>query len=213
MNKILFLVCLLSIHAASAMSSQQVVSNKNVFILAGQSNMAGRGGVFNSTARIPIWDGVIPHACRSNPSILRLDANLNWVGAQEPLHADIDRDKTNGIGPGMAFANEVLKKESSFGVIGLVPCAIGGTNISQWEKGGSLYHQMLKRARASVSNNNNGGTIRALLWYQGESDTLIKKDADSYKHKLEKFFQDLRFDLMSPMLPIIQVIFYFILFF
>lgn len=160
--------------------------------------MSGRGGVVNDT-----WDGIVPPECRPNPSILRLDAKLNWVEAQEPLHRDIDANKTCGIGPGMAFANAVLNKDSSFfGVVGLVPCAIGGTNISEWKRGSHLYKELVRRAEASLLN---GGMIRAILWYQGESDTVSYQDAVSYKGKLEKFISDLRTDLQSPILPVFQV--------
>ncbi|KAM4087474.1 hypothetical protein ACJW30_10G180400 [Castanea mollissima] len=181
----IFFLLLIVTQAWSVRPQQLQQQGKNIFILAGQSNIAGRGGV-----------------CSPNPSILKLSANLTWVLAQEPLHSDIDFNKINGVGPGMAFANYVLGKDPNFGIIGLVPCAIGGTKISQWEKGTFLYKQMMKRTQASVQN---GGTIQALLWYQGESDTESQEDAKSYKAKLEKFFLDVRDDLQSPMLPIIQV--------
>ncbi|KAL3734874.1 hypothetical protein ACJRO7_024105 [Eucalyptus globulus] len=177
---------------------------KSIFLLGGQSNMAGRGGVVNdtSTGRIDKWDGVVPPECSRNPSILQLAANLTWVEAREPLHADIDVNKTNGIGPGMAFANTVLGRDRSLGLVGLVPCAIGGTRISEWERGTFLYDQLMRRARAGT---NDGGTIKAFLWYQGESDTVEESDAVQYKGRLEKFFTDVRTDLQSPELPIFQV--------
>lgn len=176
---------------------------KNILILAGQSNMAGRGGVVNGT-----WDGVVPRECRSNPSILRLNARLEWVEAKEPIHGDIDVKKTTGIGPGMPFANRVLQKKSGLGVLGLVPCAIGGSNISEWERGKQLYNHMMKRAKASLQD---GGTIKALLWYQGEADTVNPQDAKAYASRLLKFFSDVRDDLQSPLLPIIQVFSFFFL--
>lgn len=192
-------------HLCAALSIQQQLAQKNIFILAGQSNMAGRGGLVleNSATGAQIWDGVVPPRCRPNPSVLRLNAKLNWVEAQEPLHADIDVAAVNGVGPGMAFANAVLARDPGFGPIGLVPCAIGGTNISQWVEGSVLYRRMIRRARDSVGDGN--GEIRAVLWYQGESDTIVKQDAELYGRRLVKLFQDIRMDLMSPMLPIIQV--------
>ena len=165
--------------------------------------MAGRGGVTNHTATgNTTWDGIVPPECRLNRRVQRFNAELKWVKAREPLHADIDVNKTNGIGPGMAFANRILAKDSRFGVVGLMPCAIGGTNITQWEKGQFLYNEMIRRAMASMEN---GSTIRALLWYQGESDTVNLEDAQSYKARLVNFFSDVRHDLNSPTLPIIQV--------
>lgn len=197
-----FLILLLLAQASClVVTSQQ--PPKNIVILAGQSNMAGRGGVVNNTKTgITTWDGIVPPQCQPNPSIFRLSADLTWVLANEPLHKDIDYNKTNGIGPGMAFANAILTKEPGFGTVGLVPCAIGGTNISQWAKGGFLYDQLVGRSTVAMQS---GGTIRAMLWYQGESDTEYKEDADDYKVNLENFFNNVRDDLNYPMLPIIQV--------
>ncbi|KAK6939654.1 Sialate O-acetylesterase domain [Dillenia turbinata] len=170
---------------------------KSIFILSGQSNMSGRGGV----GRVK-WDGVVPPECEPSPSILRLGPNLTWEEAKEPLHADIDLNKTLGIGPGMSFAHSVLAQEPSLGPIGLVPCAVGGTNITEWARGGLLYSDMVRRAKAAVKH---GGTIRAILWYQGESDTIIEEDALRYKHRLKKFIEEVRCDLKLPTLPFIQV--------
>lgn len=190
----------------SPITSQDLVPKNtiNVFLLAGQSNMAGRGGVTgdNTVTNNATWDGVVPPQCQPNPSILRLSSDLVWVQAHEPLHADIDVRKTNGIGPGMSFANAVLTRDPGFGLVGLVPCAIGGTNISEWEKGGFLYEQLVRRAQAAQRS---GGVYRAVLWYQGESDTEINEDAELYGSRLIRFFTDLRSDLQDPILPIIQV--------
>ncbi|KZV54552.1 putative carbohydrate esterase [Dorcoceras hygrometricum] len=159
--------------------------------------MSGRGGVINGT-----WDRFVPPECQPNPSILRLDARLEWEEAKEPLHYDIDVTKVCGIGPGMAFADSILERDSSIVTIGLVPCAVGGTNIAEWGRGSGLYNQMVRRAEAAAGD---GGKISGFLWYQGESDTLSKEDAMLYRPRLEKFFTDVRSDLQSPTLPIIQV--------
>ncbi|PKI48065.1 hypothetical protein CRG98_031582 [Punica granatum] len=166
--------------------------------------MAGRGGVTNDTATgVTTWDGIVPPDCRPNPSILRLAANLTWMEAREPLHSDIDYNKTNGVGPGMAFVHAILRAAKlEFGLVGLVPCAVGGTKITEWQRGTVLYDQMTRRAQAALRG---GGRIRAVLWYQGESDTLEREDAELYKRRLEGLFVDLVADLQSPGLPIIQV--------
>ncbi|KAL2512110.1 putative carbohydrate esterase [Abeliophyllum distichum] len=86
---------------------------KQIFILSGQSNMAGRGGVDSHKH----WDGVIPPECSPDPSkIFRLNAHLRWEVARDPLHQDIDAKKTCGVGPGMSFANAVKER---VGVVGL----------------------------------------------------------------------------------------------
>ncbi|KAK7847162.1 putative carbohydrate esterase [Quercus suber] len=119
------------------------VKPKNIFILAGQSNMAGRGGL-----NTPKWDGKIPHESNPNPNILQLALDNSWVQAHEPLHVGIDYGKTVGIGPGLPFANAILAKDPSFGVIGLVPCAKGATKIKQWALGTKLYKRLVAIASA-----------------------------------------------------------------
>nr|GLL18269.1 probable carbohydrate esterase At4g34215 [Ipomoea trifida] len=169
----------------------------SVFLLAGQSNMAGRGGVVND-----VWDGHVPAECRPSGSVLRLSPAMIWEAAKEPIHLGIDVNKTVGIGPGMAFANAVLRKDSGLGVIGLVPCAAGGTNISEWGRGGHLYTRLIRRGEAAARG---GATIQAMLWYQGESDTVNLEDAKKYRTRLRRFFNHVRSDLELPTLPIIQV--------
>ncbi|PPR90112.1 hypothetical protein GOBAR_AA30575 [Gossypium barbadense] len=173
---------------------------KDIFILAGQSNMAGRGGVNHGK-----WDGNIPPECKPKRSILRFTANLDWEVAREPLHVDIDIGKVCGVGPGMAFANEIIRSHRSrTGIIGLVPCAVGGTSINKWGKGSRLYDQLVKRANEALKDG--GGTIRAILWFQGESDTVNTDDAETYKGKMVMLIEDLCLDLNLPSLPFIQVV-------
>ncbi|PIA27105.1 hypothetical protein AQUCO_08300065v1 [Aquilegia coerulea] len=160
--------------------------------------MAGRGGIDGDK-----WNGFIPPQCQPTPWIYRLNAALRWEVAHEPLHVDIDKTKTCGIGPGMSFANTIRASGSGIGVVGLVPCAIGGTKLSEWGQGTQHYNELVSRATASFRE---GGVIRALFWYQGESDTTSSMEADSYKGKMEKFINDVRSDLRLPSLPIIQVV-------
>ncbi|KAK9112664.1 hypothetical protein Scep_020183 [Stephania cephalantha] len=144
-----------------------------------------------------------PAGVPTQPSVLRLSSRLTWEEARDPLHADIDVNKTCGVGPGLPFANAVRALDSTMGVVGLVPCAVGGTTIAEWARGGKLYDQMVRRAGAAVREGG-GGVVRAVLWYQGESDTVSQADAESYRGNLETLFSDFRDDLNSPALPIIQ---------
>ncbi|CAA3003366.1 Hypothetical predicted protein [Olea europaea subsp. europaea] len=87
-----------------------------------------------------------------------------WEEAYEPLHGGINAlNKPCGVGPGMSFANRVLEGDHCIGVIRFVPCASGG------KRGSHLYNQLLKRANEALQD---GGKIRAILWYKGEGDSL-----------------------------------------
>ncbi|XP_078166324.1 carbohydrate esterase, putative (DUF303) [Carex rostrata] len=178
---------------------------KQVFILAGQSNMSGRGGV-QWYHGLYLWDDVVPDECAASPSILRLSVDLNWEEARDPLHIDIEsKSKTCGVGPGMSFANHVLKETGCTSPnIGLVPCAIGDTAIKEWEKGSKLYNQMVQRTKAATEIGD-GGEIKAILWYQGESDTDSDHASEVYGENLKNFIEDVRLDLGLPNLPFIQV--------
>lgn len=200
----LLLLLLLLLVASSSLSQEGVLadvppSNKLVFILAGQSNMAGRGGVVANR-----WDGVVPGDCAPSPAVLRLSPDLRWEEAREPLHAGIDAaNHAVGVGPGMAFANALLRSGRAGGaVVGLVPCAVGGTRMAEWGRGTELYAEMLRRARVAVET---GGRIGALLWYQGESDTVRWSDATEYGRRMGMLVRDLRADLGIPHLLVIQV--------
>ncbi|XP_066385433.1 uncharacterized protein [Miscanthus floridulus] len=102
-------------------ASPYASSPKLVILLAGQSNMAGRG-----LALYPL-----PPPFRPHPRVLRLAASRRWVVAAPPLHADIDTHKACGLGPAMPFAHRLLLHAfaatdfDSDLVLGLVPCAVG----------------------------------------------------------------------------------------
>ncbi|KAJ8766889.1 hypothetical protein K2173_009233 [Erythroxylum novogranatense] len=182
---------------------EMIKPNKNIFILSGQSNMAGRGGmvkIYDHHHYHKKWDGVVPPECQPHTDILRFSAKLEWEQARAPLHYDIDAKKMCGVGPGMPFSNRARKVG---GVVGLVPCAVGGTAIKEWERGEELYENMVRRAKESAKDG--GGQIKCLLWFQGESDTSSLKDAEAYQEKMVKLVHDVREDLGLPSLPIIQV--------
>ncbi|CAN8327441.1 unnamed protein product [Cochlearia groenlandica] len=185
--------------------TNEIQSPNQIFILSGQSNMAGRGGVIKDHHHNRwVWDKIVPPECAPSSSILRLTSDLRWEEAREPLHVDIDTGKVCGVGPGMAFANAVKnqKMTSDSDVIGLVPCASGGTAIKEWARGEHLYETMVKRTEESRKR---GGEIKAMLWYQGESDVSNIHDAESYGSNMDRLIKNLRHDLNLPSLPIIQV--------
>eukprot|EP00850_Spirogloea_muscicola_P017482 SM000151S01470 [mRNA] locus=s151:60349:61828:+ [translate_table: standard] len=200
----------------------------DVIVLAGQSNMAGRGGVAVQPAdgdgggggggrrRTKAWDGVVPSECAAPPgAVLRLSAARAWEDAREPLHFDVC-----GVGPGLVFAAELLRlqgqgasavvaavdglaRKPSAATVGLVPCAIGGSAIDEWSRGGEYYQSMVARTKAALEAD--GSQLRTVLWYQGESDCGSKELAEGYAVKLESLIAALREDLGCPDLLVFQV--------
>lgn len=157
----------------------------HVYLLMGQSNMAGRAPFAQEDA------GVIDRC-------YLLNADEEWEPAQNPLNRystirkGIEMQK---MGPGYSFAKAMLAKDKSIS-IGLVVNAKGGTNIDQWRKGTLFYKESLRRAKDAQKT----GTLKGILWHQGESDN---KMPDGYLQKLQSLIQDIRGDLGLPNLAFI----------
>ena len=87
--------------------------------------------------------------------------------------------------------------------VGLIPCAVGGSQIALWQKGAKLYDEAMRRAKLAVQQTSPvKARIRASLWLQGEADATAER-LPVYEAKLLKLVDDLRSDLASPELPFI----------
>jgi len=160
-----------------------VPGNLDVFLLLGQSNMAGRGAL----------EAGDDAACTD---VLILDRDGKWVCRGEPIH--FDKPEIDGVGLGFTFAK--LESARSGGRrIGLVPCAVGGTEIRLWMPGAPLYVEALRRARIALQ----AGTLRGILWHQGESDSDRESCAGTYAEHLRQVIEGLRRDLATPDVPFI----------
>lgn len=131
----------------------------------------------------------------ANPRVLVLNQQDRWTIAGHPLHFD---KPTAGVGPGLSFGNAMAATDSSV-TIGLVPCAVGGTPLSRWEKGGDLYQEALRRSATALQH----GILKGVLWHQGENDSMTKEKAESYAKRLDTLIGDLRHDLNTAKLPVV----------
>ncbi|WP_161554930.1 sialate O-acetylesterase [Ereboglobus luteus] len=153
----------------------------DLFLLIGQSNMAGRGSLTeqDKTAPARVWT---------------LDKDKNWVPAIDPLHFD---KPIAGVGLGRTFG--IVVSEAQPGVhVGLIPCAVGGTSVNRWKKGGEHYNNAIDRARAAMKH----GKLKAILWHQGEGDRA-KTSSTVYQQRLRQLIADFRADLKAPDIPFI----------
>lgn len=109
--KRILLICLVCVTALASQAQTAVASSAHtyVFLLAGQSNMAGRG-------KPQLQDTTVVS------NIYMLNAAMQWVPAREPLH--FDKPAIVGVGPGFAFAREIMRKDQQ-AIIYLIPAAVG----------------------------------------------------------------------------------------
>jgi len=182
----------------------------DLWVLAGQSNMEGVGDLVDVE--------------QSHPLVHSYTMAESWEVAQEPLHwlccsidpvhrldglpppseahAEWHRIRNKGAGLGLSFAKAMV--EATGVPVGLVPCAHGGTSMSQWSPdlahlgGGSLYGSMLRRVKAV------GGKVKGLLWYQGESDAN-PDDAPLFAERFTRFVEQVRADFGDASLPFYYV--------
>ncbi|MEI6948370.1 sialate O-acetylesterase [Paraflavisolibacter sp. H34] len=186
--KTFFSLCLLFASLIGGAQQQQPDPNFHVYLLIGQSNMAGRGRPDSESKR--------PH-----PQLLMLDKENHWVPATDPVH--FDKPGSAGVGPAISFAQEMLGNDKHTR-IGLVPCALGGSPIRVWQPD-SVYLQVwhpyddaLRRARLAMQQ----GVLQGILWHQGESDNTRGRSA-LYLDNLKTLVRRLRTDLGLPDLPFV----------
>ena len=169
MRRMLFVAtlvfCAVNIFAAA--------NGMDLYLLVGQSNMAGRGALTDSN-RIDA------------DRIFKLDAKGKWQRAEEPIHFD---KEIAGAGLGASFARAMADKNKDV-KIGLIPCAVGGTRIDRWVEVGDLWSNAVKRAKMALKN----GKLKGILWHQGESDAkprLSPKWGAKFESMIKSFRREL----------------------
>ena len=152
----------------------------DVFLLIGQSNMAGRGYMIDGDEDI------------IDSNVFLLNEAGEPVPATNPLnqYSSIRKELSRQqICPGLGFAMKMSRKTGR--KILLVVNARGGTTIAQWAKGpggDGFYEEAVRRTQQAMKY----GTLKAILWHQGCGDS---KKTDTYMASLSAFVQNLRSDL------------------
>ncbi|MEP5341800.1 MAG: sialate O-acetylesterase [Algibacter sp.] len=158
------------------------------FIMAGQSNMAGRGFVE-------------PKDTISSERILTINKNNELIQAKAPLN--IYEPKMSGLDCGMSFANKLLKNIPDHVSILLIPTAVGGSAMHQWI-GDSIHRdvKLLSNFKEKVTFAKKYGKIKGILWHQGESDTRESRRS-IYEKNMSQLFKIFRSSVRNKKLPIL----------
>lgn len=181
---LILLVCLIPDRAA-AEAPPTDAEDMHVYLLIGQSNMAGRAPIAQADSK-PM------------KGVFLLNGEDAWEVASNPLNRFSTIRKGLGmqkLNPGYSFALE-MQKESKGKAIGLVVNAKGGTKIEQWKKGTKFYQEAIRRAQEAQKS----GTLKGILWHQGESN---QGNPEGYADQLKQLVVDLREDLGVKELPFI----------
>lgn len=135
---------------------------RHIFMLMGQSNMAGvadkQASDQNTDERLQIWGGCNQPAGQ-------------WNLANPPLN-DCPGEKgwnlSTAVGPGMWFAKTLADHLPSGASLGVVGTAESGESINTFIEGGS-HHQMILNKIAAVKDEPNS-RFSGIIFHQGESD-------------------------------------------
>jgi hypothetical protein len=138
----------------------------DIYVFAGQSNMAGPG---------PMTPGA-PALVNPGRVLMWNTVDTFWQPAKDPTSGN----PAGGVSP-VLYAGDGLASDFPGRTIGVVNIANGGTNLGQWAPDFSIesnYGIMMQNAFASAKAC--GGTIRGFFWYQGESDTGSVEQVHEY---------------------------------
>ena len=138
------------------------------FLLIGQSNASGRGKI-NEVEPI------------SNDRLF-VYRNGRWRNMYVPVCPD-------AVTAGICFIEnfaDMYSKEKNVDV-GIIPAAIGGTNLDQWVEGGVVFENAVSMAALAARTS----TIAGVLWHQGESDCAETK-YPFYEEKLSAILEGFR---------------------
>jgi len=151
-------------------SAVEPVGVGDVYVTAGQSN----AGNFGSPAQSPHDDRV---------SALALAGSSRWQRATDPQPVAI------GIG-GSPWPQLGDLCVARFGVpIGFYSVAVGTTTVADWLPGGSWYYRLGNGLQHLGPKG-----CKAVLWHQGESDSISGTSAADYSSRLRTIIAQSRLD-------------------
>jgi hypothetical protein len=163
-----------------------------VFLLAGQSNMAGAG----------LYDK-LEKAEKKAPARVKIWNKNQWQDLGPGVSANQGR-----FGPEIAFGR-AMRKAFPADEIYLIKTAAGGTSMHKhWHVengGGAMLKRFLARARDAFKNladKNVKYTIEGMLWMQGESDAAQGMGAE-YEASLKTFINAMRREFKESEMPFI----------
>jgi iduronate 2-sulfatase len=182
----------------------------DVYLLAGQSNMDGRGLVnkLPEEQRKPVDQAIIFYRNSSRSS--------NGWQPLAPGFSVPPKYKGNfpspTFGPEIGFARSMLVADPSR-KLALIKGSKGATNLrSDWNPGtrgdlesqGPRYREFVESIRMATNQLSQRGdrfTIRGLLWHQGEADS--KSGTSTYSRRLKSLIVRIREDIGVADLPVV----------
>lgn len=167
----------------------------DIFIIAGQSNASGRGTNSQSYSHATLQAMMF-----GNDYVLK-----NLSDPTDNVTNQVDAVSNEGPQAGGSVwplvATSIMSNNGR--PVIFVPCAMGSTSITSWQPGANhqdratLYGSMVYRALQAQAY----GTLRGVLWWQGETDAANNMTQTDYATYLASLATAIQSDLGIPLIP------------
>ncbi len=174
-----------------------------VYLLAGQSNMAGVGGYPGTYYPA---DAPCPAPYNAPQTDVNFWDNGSWVPTQPGFGY---QPGTMEFGPEVSFGYTLHNSIDPTDNIYLVKVGNSGTTLADnWNPDGTgdaynIFKSQVNAAMANLTAAGQSPVIAGMLWMQGETDATIPADAAAYATNLANFIGAVRSDFAAPEMPFV----------
>ena len=184
-----------------------------IYILAGQSNMEGKGAAnhLDTILADPSRAKPFEHLKPNGSNITRPDVIMTYKGKTGPLSI------AKKIGPELGFG--ITVGDANNETILIIKVALGGSALdTAWrspsacegdEQTGKMWGQLTSQVQEVMGNipkyvpGKTEGVLCGFVWFQGFNDVIKADRFAVYEENLKKFIADCRAEFKSPKLPFI----------
>ncbi len=163
----------------------------HIFLLTGQSNMAGRATIEKQD------EAIVEGAMLWNIVDKKWEVAVPPYNRYSPHHKGLSMQRLN---PGPSFVKAYTAANPGV-TVGIICPVRGGTTIEQWKKGETepwpLFNSAIEITEAALAV---GGELKGILWHQGEGNS---GRVELYPAQLKELIADFRADLKKPELPFV----------
>ncbi|MBN1393931.1 MAG: PEP-CTERM sorting domain-containing protein [Pirellulales bacterium] len=185
-------ICSIVLMIVAFASAAPAAGATKVYLLAGQSNMVGRGVCAELD---PPYDDPLPAVNFWN--------NGSWTALRSGFGFTADH-----FGPEVSFGRAIAEAFPDDDIY-LVKYGVGATNLAvDWKPDGSgpCYNALKSTVDAALADlraDNRDPAVAGMLWMQGESDAQNSGYATAYQANLTDFIQSVREDFGASGAPFV----------
>jgi hypothetical protein len=169
----------------------------DVYMVAGQSNASGRLTNNQSYSHATLKAAMLANDLTWKELVDPIDDNTNQVYA-------VTEDTAVTGSPWPLLATSIMADQSV--PVAFIPVAKGGTRISQHEPGGDHSNTNTIYGVVNTEAQLNASGVKAVLWWQGESDVTLGTSEAEYNTALDNIADSYVADFSAPLVASNQAV-------